>query len=609
MAQMLTNSVKPLELENILDPRLEALNQDRLKWGIFKGCENQNYMQQQANSYGTTGINWNFNTQSESVLIDRRMYAESQFQITFTGTSPIGQPLLNDEYDAPRAFPLLSITNSLKVSINGTSVEMQYADSMLGLLRYNAEYDLFEYDLSQTPNYLDIYQNLADGQGSNRNPMGNFFNSPYKIGRGAFKLDSIVNPVSVDGVTPTTSIVVFTVIEPLLISPMLYNAGDLQSGLLGVKNFGVSYGFKAGQLNRIWSHGANPGVNITNATVAIGAGATTSPKLHINYLNPPLIDFGLQPTQIVYQYYHTETNINDMNTTLAPNVSRTFTNNAQQISTVPKSIYIFVTQPNSDKDYTSSDTFFRINSLSLQYLNTAGQFSSMDAHDLYIMGVKNGLKQSWTEYNGLTQQLSNGTVTGLTGSVLRIDVEDLAIPSNLASGVNTNSQLSYTINVTNINQTETLGVQITTVLVYDGVCTVTNGTMITNIGIIDQGDVVRTRQKGSWVEFKSAQSLYGGDFFSKIKSLAKSTQRGLDKICKLSKMSKIMGGAEVGGSIIGGRCPNGTRKGCNAYTKKPAKKEKAKKPKKAKGGEIMYEDDEYEGGMMMTREELRDRLM
>ena len=603
----MSNSIKPLELENILDPRLEAMkySQDKLKWGIFKGCENQNYVPQQANSYSTSGIVWNFNTQSENVLIDRRMYAKVQFQITFTGTSPIGQPLLNDEIDAPRAFPLASVTQSLKVTINGSSVEMQYDDALQALLRYNADMNLFDYDLSQTPNYLDIYQNYVDGQGAVRNPLSTIFNSAGKMGRGAFHYDLLTNPVSVDGTTPTTSIVQFTVIEPLLVSPMLYNAGDLQSALLGVKNFGVSFNFKAGKLQRIWSHGANAGVNITSVSVQMGSGVTTTPTLLVNYLNPPLIDMGLQPKEISYQYYKTDVYVNDMNATLAPNTSSTFNNNAIQLSTVPKSIYIYACLPNNSKDYNTTDTFFKINSLSLQYLNVSGQFSTMTVNDLYNMCVKNGLKQNFVEFYGLTQQF-NGTVTGLTGAILRIDIEDLAIPSNLASGVNVNSQLSYSINITNVNQTQSKAVQLVTVLVYDGICTVTNGSMISQIGIIDQYDVVQTREKGNWVEHKSAQSLYGGDFFSKIKSLGKSAHKGLKNVCNLSKNlgllgNGLVGGAQVGGAQVGGRCPKGAIK-----PRKTAKKT-TKKAKKAKGGELDLDED-Y-GGMMMTREELRDRLM
>lgn len=599
---VVTNSIKPLDLENVLDPRLNAMkySQDKLKWGIFKGCENQNWVTQNANSYSTSGTVWNFNTQSENVLIDRRIYVKHQFKMSFTGTSPIGQPLLNDEFDAPRAFPLASVTNSLKVTINGTSVEMQYADALQAMLRYNADFELMNYDLSGTPNTLDNYQNYADGAGSVRNCLSNYFNGSYTLGRGSFQLDApFTNPVSVDGVTPTTSTVLFTVVEPLLVSPMLYSCKDLQSGLLGVKNMGVSFNFKAGQLSKIWSHGVNPGVTITSTLVEIGAGVTETPQLLINYLNPPLIDIGLQPKDIVYQYYKTDTYVNDMNDSLAPNATKTYSNNSIQLSTVPKRIYIYASIPHSEQSYLTTDTFFKINSLSLQYLNVSGQFSTMTIYDLYHLCVKNGLKMNWVDFNGVTQRYSTGTQVGLCGAVLCIDVEDLAIPSNLASGVNVNSQLSFQLNITNINQTTELNVQLTTVLVYDGMATIADGGMITQVGVINQYDVVNTRQAGKWIDYKSARSVYGGDFFSKLASLGQTALSGAKSACNLAKTAGLGLAGEMvwGNALVGGakakRYPKGTRKVC-----------------KKKGGEL--EDDEggeYEGGRMLSRSELRSRLM
>lgn len=567
----LTNSVKPLHTENVLDPRLEAMKygQEKLKWGVFKGCQNQNWVQQQANSYSTAGCTWNFNTQSENVLIDRRVYAKVQFQISFTGTSPIGQPLLVDEADAPRAFPLGMVTQSLKASINGTSFEAQYADVLEAMLRFNNPFEQRHHDLSQTPSMLDKHQRYADGVGGVRNPLSTYDNGSYELGRGSFRVDSLTNPVSVDGVTPTTSVVLFTVTEPLLLSPFLYSCHHLQSGLYGVKNMAAQFTFKAGQLDRIWSHAVTAGVTISSVSVAIGSGTTQPPQLLINYLNPPLLDsIGEKPMAPVYQYYKVDAYINDQSSTLAPNASGTFTNNAIQLSTVPSSIYLWYTRPNNTKTYLTTDTAFRINSLSLSYLNVAGQFSTMTINDLFAMACKNGLDLAWPEFNGLTQSYSTGTVSGLTGSFLKIDVEDLALPDNMASGVNVNSQLTITANITNVNQVDTLGVQCNVVCVYDGVCTVVDGNAISQVGIISQADVVETRKSSEWVDFSKAQRMYGGNFLSKLGSLAKRVPGYIHTASKLLKAVGMgqaggmleyadvdemeEGGALVGGALVGG---------------------------------------------------------
>ena len=550
-----TNSIRQLKLENALDPRLEFLSytQDKLKWAIFKGSTNNNYVQQQANSYSGSGVNWSFNTQSEAVAIDRRMYAEVQFKITFTGTSPVGQPLLNSNHDAPRAYPLASITNSLKATINGSSIEIQYADALQAMLRYNTEYEQTQYDLSGTPDFLDNYQSYADGVASANNPLADYANSGYKRGRGAFRIDSIVNPVG-DGVNATTSVVYFTVIEPLLLSPFLYRSEKLEAGLIGVRNMTVQYSFLAGQLERIWSHDAtNPGVNITSVLTEIGANAGTSnPKLHVLYLSPPVLDSSMVPSNIVYDYVKTDSYVNDMNTSLPAGASQSFVNNAIQLSTVPKAIYIYACLPNSQKTYATTDTFFRINSISLQYLNTSGQLSSASTFDLYQLSVKNGCKLTWEEWQGQTNNLSTGATVGLCGGVLKIDTEDLAIPDNVASGMNLASQLAYTLNITNVSGAAK-SVQLVTVLVYEGLMNIStqDGNMITQIGVIDTRDVLETRMSGAWVPYNKKLDLVGGSFWGKLKSFGRDVLEGVKSVLPVArdvyKMVKGSGGAMAAG--------------------------------------------------------------
>ena len=552
-----TNSVRPIELKNVVDPRLDCLEfaQKQMEWGVFKGAEGQNTVQQQANSYSTSGVQWNFNTQSENVIIDRRIYARVQFLMTFVGTAPLGQPLLNTESDAPRCLPLASITNSLKVTINGSSVETQYADALTGLLRYNLDDQVKERDLSMSPSAQDKYQRYVDGVGSVRNPLSNYQNSGKDTGRGAFSFDAITNPVSPDAaITPITATVLFTVTEPLLISPLKYKSTDLASGFIGVQNMAISFNFAAGQLSRVWSRSPSIGVTLSSAVCSLGAGTTAPPSLLVNYLTPPLLSQSQIPKQVNYQYYKCETYVNDMNTQLVSNASQTFTNNAIQLSTVPKCIYIWASIPSADKTYLTSDTFFRINSLSLNYLNVSGQFSSMSIQDLYQMCVKNGCNLSWTEWSGRAITIGDsrgpgtlGSIDGMVGSPIKIEISDLHIPSNVASGMNLNSQLSFSVNVENVQQGvgSTKGVQLTTVLVYDGLCTISNNSMATQVGVISERDVVETRKdRDNYVDYKSAESIYGGDLFSRLGHFASMGKRGLDAVCSVKDMVGMGHGAE-----------------------------------------------------------------
>lgn len=566
---METNSIRKLKLENLLDPRLECLEyaQKDMKWGILKGAEGQNFVQQQANSYSTAGAVWNFNTQSENNMVSRNMYARCQFQVTFVGKSPVGQPLLSTEIDAPRAFPLASITNSLKVTINGQSIESQYSDCLQALMRYNLSDECLEHDLSQTPHVLDKSQRYQDLVGSVRNPLSSYANNSYETGRGAFQLDSLVNPVGVGtgaGDASVTAIVVFTCTEPLFISPMLFKQGDLQSALIGVKNMGVSFSFDAGRLDRVWSHAGGNNVTFSSVTTQIGAGTTAPPQLLVNYLTAPLIDVNQIPKTINYQYYKADTFVNDMNSNLAPLASQSFTNNAIQLSTVPKSIYIYACRPNSTKSYLTTDTFHRISSLSVNFLNVSGQFSSMSPNDLYNMSRKNGCNLSFQEWNGSTFDISSNSSYGLVGGVIKIDCSDLHIPSNVASGMNMNSQLSYTVGLQNVNRVDTLGVQLVTICIYDGLMTIDNFNMNTQIGVIDSQDVVVTRRSPEFMDYHISGALYGGNMFSNVGHLftkpvnvvkktievGSKTKDALDSAMELKRM---VGMGKHGGALVGGR--------------------------------------------------------
>lgn len=589
-AEPLTNSIKPLSMENVLDPRLEAMKygQQKLKWGIFKGCQMQNWQQQQANSYSTAGVAFQFNTQSESTLIDRRIFCRCQFQVTIVGTAPIGQPLLNDEADAPAAFPLGRVTQALKVSINGTSFDSQYADNLEAMLRFNNPFDQRNHDLSMTPSMLDKHTRYEDGVGGVRNPLSTYDNGSYEIGRGAFRVDSLTNPVGAGPGVPVTAIVTFTVTEPLMVSPFLYSSHQLQSALLGAKNIGVQFSFR-GDLSRVWSHAVTAGVTFNSVTVGIGQGTTLVPQLLLNYLTPPLLDsIGETPMAPVYQYFKTETYVNSTTQTAAAGsaITYTVTNNAIQLSTVPSSVYIWLTRLNSDKTYTTPDCAFGLRGLRINYLSISGQFSTALPSDLYLIACKNGLELSWTEWYGLTQSYSTGTIVGLTGGFMKLDVEDLAIPDNLAAGVNTNSQLSIQADIVNLNQVASQTVQCNTLLVYDGLVTIVDGNAISQVGIISQADVVETRRKGEWVDFGKAQRMYGGNFFSKLASLAKKAPSVIHAASSALKMAGLglVGGAdeedmddEYGTGIVGGKrrnCPKGSQKVCA-----PAKK--------AKGGASM----------------------
>lgn len=550
-----TNSVKPLQTENVLDPRLEAMRygQDRLKWGIFKGTQSQNWVQEAASSYSTAGIQWNVTTQGPKMLLDRRVYARVQFQMTFTGSVGEGQYLLVDASDAPRAMPLAAITNNLNMQIDGTGFSCVYQTVIEAMLRYNNPFQQRQYDLSQSPSMLDKHARYEDGVAGNRNPLAGYNDSAYEIGRGAFFLDSITQEVGPAGGGTVTSTVKFTVTEPIIMSPFLYSCRDLQSAFYGLNRLNAQFTFAAGQLERIWSHAVTSGISVTTKTVDIGPSSTSPPELLLNYLEPPLLDgIGENPVAPVYQYYETETHISEVAKTAAPSSgpgsnSVTVVVPSIQMPRVPSSIYLWFSRTNGTKTYNTTDTALRVDSLTLFFLGRSGQFSNATPNDLYAICCKNGLDLSYTEFRGLTQTLPSGDLIGLTGSYIKLDAEDLGIPDNMAPGVATGSSLSIQATVANVNQVETLSsIQINLVAVYDGLVTINNGKAIQEQGIVDSTIVIETRKNNDWVDFSKAQRMYGGSFWGKLGSLAK---KAAPTVLHYAADALGKGGALVGGML------------------------------------------------------------
>lgn len=561
-----TNTLKPLELVNVVDARLKCLefSQEKLEYGVVKGASYSNYQQQKANSYSQSGVSFNWNTQGANTMIDRRMYVKCQFQVSLTGVPDNGTRLFNPSLCAPRAFPLASVTENLTVTINGTSISTSYADVMQALIRYNTSEELMKYDLSGTPTFLDNFASYNDAVGSVRSPLNTYGDSGTdKPGRGSFQLEVVQNAVG-DGTNPVTAVVKFTVVEPLMISPMAYSSQQLEQALIGVNNMGVQFNFS--NLQRVWSQVLQGTENVTNISVGIGAGVTEQPELLINYLNTPLVDEIMIPEQTVFDYFNLETYQNDQNTTVSAGASQSFTNNSIQLSVVPRSIWIYCAVPRGSKTYEDTDSYFRINSISLQYLNVSGQLSSATINDLYTLSVKNGCKMSFQEWSGSANDLNNQS-TPLVGSVLRLDASDLALPSNLAPGCNANSQLQFTINVTN-QANVARDIAIYTIVGNEGLMTISNNSMMTQLAVLTQEDVLASRMNGEYRDENLHGSIYGGSFFGKMKNLAKKLARATSGLAKSTGADKMLldeakrvakkavrsklGGASMGGGLVGG---------------------------------------------------------
>lgn len=589
-----------LNLVNAIDPRLTALttSQDKMVYEVSQGAAYTNKIAQKANSVSNQSVSFNFNTQGKNVLIDRRFYVRMRFQVD----AVIVPTALNtfDDYNrdiVPRAFPIASCAENVSVTINGTTVSANYADMMSAYLQYSSPEELFAYDLSGTPTQLDYFtsynENSFGGRrddgytnhGLKRSPKSpfndEFTNDSKQLSRGSFNFITRQGGVLVAGANARRY--VFEVVEPLMLSPLLYSSQNLESALLGVTNLAVNINF--GNLNRLMSQVLDTGAFNTTYTGSI----TGTPELLIEYKNLQLVEESKIPQIVRYNYSRPEVFVNDTNTQLAASTltafgTATVNNNAIQLSACPKRIYIYASIKRGDKTATDADSFIPITSLSLSYLNVSGQFSSFSQHDLYTMSVKNGYRGAFQNWSGLSNNSMHGfntTITesgmggriGLAGGVLCIDSTDLALPSNIAAGILVNSQLQFTVGLLN-NDLIQKNVTITTVVVQAGIMEIADGGMTTRIGVLSSEDVLRVRSSGESTALVHHTQLEGGGVFDFMRKVVGAVPQLVSKAGDVIETGKDVfnvgkkvletgrsvlgrglhdGGALVAGALTGGR--------------------------------------------------------
>lgn len=589
-----------LKLVNAIDPRLTALttSQDKMVYEVSQGAAYTNKIAQKANSVSNQSVSFNFNTQGKNVLIDRRFYVRMRFQVD----AVITPTALNtfDDYNrdiVPRAFPIASCAENVSVTINGTTVSANYADMMSAYLQYSSPEELFAYDLSGTPTQLDYFtsynENAFGGRreagysnhGLKRSPKSPFnddFTSDSKqLSRGSFNFISRQGGVLAAG--PNARRYVFEVVEPLMLSPLLYSSQNLESALLGVTNLAVNINF--GNLNRVLSQVLDVGAFNTVYTGSI----IGTPELLIEYKNLQLVEESKIPQIVRYNYSRPEVFVNDTKQSIAASTltafgTATVNNNAIQLSACPKRIYIYASLSRSKKTPTDADSFIPITSLSLSYLNVSGQFSSFSQHDLYTMSVKNGYRGAFQNWSGLANNAMHGfnsEITesgmagriGLAGGVLCIDSTDLALPSNIAAGILVNSQLQFTVGLQNCD-TSPREITVTTVVVQNGIMEIADGGMTTRIGVLSSEDVLRVRSSGESTALVHHTQLEGGGVFDFMRKVVGAVPQLVSKAGDVIETGKDVfnvgkkvletgrsvlgrgvhdGGALVAGALTGGR--------------------------------------------------------
>jgi hypothetical protein len=530
-------SFERLQVVEVRDPI--TIVQNKRVYASLRSGSQVSWKQYTTSSISNSSIQFSaVNPPAAQIFVDRKQYLGLPIRLTFVGTAPAGQVLLNPGQDAPRAFPISSSIDTINITINNQSVSINMADIIQAMLHYNTDSELSMIDYSMTPSMLDQSQAYSQLYGSTRNPLGFYGDSGDKsiCGRGSFPFTIVSN-------TNTSAVIDMYCVEPIFLSPFYFGKGN-HSGFFNVSTMDFNITFLNNTGNRMWSHDAvSLGVQTTINSVQASFN-NFSPAFSYPQNQPILLFKYITPneTQVIpaniplsYSLLNTERYPTDYSNSVAAGQQVTINSNNIQLSTIPNSLMVYVRERNQDLYNTCNnpDTYFSINNINLQFMNQSGMINSASQQQLYQIAYKNGCKDSWVQWGGgpvyPVNSFVNANKLGTIGSILKLQfATDIGLSSLDAPGKLSQATVQITLNTTNISNRAIVPVLMIVVL-SEGTFTIEGVAKASqNTGVITSLDILNARQS-PFVSYADVEDVSAGNFLSGLKSFGQDVLHGVEK--------------------------------------------------------------------------------
>ena len=522
----------------VLDPNVDV--DERPLYLIEKGPAYCRYNQNVSTSYSTSSINFSVVPPNRLIGVDKRMFVDVGFDFNFVGDAGVGNVLMptitrnGNEYlvgetDGLRWMPLQSCTDSLSIQFNQSTVTQNLSDYIEAITRVGFDKSYEDHELSIAPSMHDQYQEYADwtSYGSARNPLAAYGENSSQQSRGAIELLVTSNTQFAATVRARWS-------EPLLMSPLVLGKMS-QKAFLGLQNIDFTFGLS--NLSRMWSHDA---VNNAVLTGPPTISNMIAPQLRLRFLTIPLIE--KIPNTNLYPYCDVQRYVTDVGSSLAAGSASSITGNNVQLSSIPKRIMLFLRERNNNRDYTTSDTYARIDRIRVNWDNKNDLLASCTSRDLFRMSVEAGLKMSWSQWNTHT------------GSVLVIDFgSQIGLDDLQAPGMHGNFQLQIECDFTNVG-TRSVNYAMYMVVANEGIFRLDETLSSITVGDVVPRDVLDGVQL-SHIEkmpFHEAYDYTGGSFWSSLKKAASRIGHGIRKAGKfaLEHAPEVISAVEKYGPLV-----------------------------------------------------------
>lgn len=491
--------VNSLHLIPTIDPRLDIQKLQKLLYGIESVSTNNLFRVFPINNITPSGFSITANPSNNKVFVDRKLYNQVQFILTWTGVSGgAGIPLLQcpglptapgvsnfpnaQYYDAPRAYGLSNSISNVAISLNGQGVTTNLQQYIRALTRYSNSVECQDQLCGYSPNMLDQFVEYKNGNGFARDPLRGYGDNPYQCPRGGF-INAIVLRNDSTGVADTAQ-VQLTLMEPVYLSPMNNWCGrDEEPSFVQLATISETITFSGRGTNNqnlistLWSHSSLSPSTFTSFNVSTPDGGSNFIYLE---MEPPL-DLVIPPT-IVYPYvepYYLQT---QKTVVTAGTTANGMQLDNIQLTSIPERVYIWVNKRDQDYSWTDSDTYFAINKIDITFNTKSGILSTATPEMLYNMAVRNKTNSNYRQF------------VKDVGSVLCLRFgEDIPLSNLLAAGSRGSYNFTATISATN-NSSQDIVPSINVLFIYTGTFTISNGSCYKNIGLLTENNVLAVKQ-------------------------------------------------------------------------------------------------------------------
>lgn len=547
----------------VRDARINELD-SKIPFSVQKGASQNTTQVYKANSQSASSISFSVSLPSESVVLDRHVMLRTKVNFILTigdGTIGAGIPLNNSvwKYGSLQSFPLNKLFSNLTCSINNSSISVNSADVLPGLLQMIPRETLEEFN-GMCPTFPDQYQRYSDAILSEaNNPLGSyrvggFDNKLQPRGKHPITINSALRSGATDNLNSVDAnsywvLNCSTVLcEPIICAPFIFGDPRMKAGLLGCNNINLQFNVDS-TMKRFWSSAQPTG----SCTVSFAAQPFEDASLLLNFLS--LDSTYMAPSKLALGFNDYPRYVTSNGTsTLGAGQTGDYTINSIQLDKVPDKIIVFARKPIESMTPLDADAFFPILKCSATFANASGLLANRTQQELFLMSKANGSCQSWYEFSGkalnyvdpgatkTAAQFNTESALYTTGSVLVINPSfDLSLGQNpyLANSSLGQYQLAMTLNLENTFAVD-IAPQIVVITVNSGVMTVISGSSQLFSGLCNMQTVMDTVQKdaGKAISQDGDGDRYiGGVYSAGVKSAGVYSAGKSGKVSKLDKYS------------------------------------------------------------------------